>query len=66
MCGDGFMRGEDVADRFRHLLLAHRDIAVMQPVGGHDIGAMRAAGLRDLVFMMRKDKVQPAGANVES
>ncbi len=37
----------------------------MHPVMRHDIAAMGAAGLRDLVFVVREDQVEATAVNVE-
>ena len=57
--------GEEVALGLGHLAAFDLQEAVVHPVIGHDAGAMRAARLGDLVFMMREDQVEPAAVNVE-
>src|SRR6185437_8536802 len=39
--------------------------AVMQPITREWLAAMRAGALRNLVFVMREDQIEPAAVNVE-
>src|SRR4030095_2782032 len=53
-----------VAERLRHLLLAHVDHAVVHPVPGERL-ARAGFGLGDLAFVMREDQVLAAPVQVE-
>src|SRR6478752_365559 len=55
--------GEDVAERFRHLLAGHGHPMRMHPVPRESAaGAMRLCGL---ILMMWKDQIQPTAMDVE-
>ncbi len=56
--------GEEVAQRFGHLLLVHPHETVVHPVV-HVGTAVRALGLRDLVLVMRELQILPAAVNIE-
>src|SRR5215831_17742096 len=56
---------DEVAEALRHLLPLDLKEAVMHPDLRHDFGVMGAAGLRDLVLMMREDEVDAAAVDVE-
>src|SRR4029450_11935524 len=53
-----------VAERLRHLLLAHVDHAVVHPVAGERL-AGTGLGLGDLALVMRKDQILAAAVKVE-
>src|SRR6187551_1518399 len=57
--------GDEVAEALRHLLPFDLEEAVMHPDLRHDLGAMRAARLHDLVLMMREYEVDATAMNVE-
>ena len=57
-------RGE-VPQALRHLLAVHQQHAVMHPVAGELAAGERAAALRRLVLVMRKDQVGAAAMDVE-
>src|SRR5215831_20617321 len=57
-------QGEEVAERLRHLLLVDVDEAVVHPDIG-ELVAARAAGLCDLVLVMRKLQIETAAVQVE-
>ena len=59
-----FADGEEVAERFRHLLVIHPHETVVHPVIDEG-AAMRALGLRDLVLVMRKLQVLATAVDVE-
>src|SRR5215468_10480365 len=59
------MDGDEVAEALRHLLPFDLEEAVMHPDLRHDLGAVRAARLRDLILMMRKDEVDAPAVNIE-
>ena len=61
----GIGDGDDIATRFWHFFVIHRDKTVMQPIFGHMAGAMRTAALRNLVFMMRKNQIKSASVNIK-
>ena len=60
-----FVDGDEVAERLRHLLAFHLQEAVVHPHIGHRRRAMRAARLRDLVLVVREDKIEPAAVNIK-
>ena len=55
----------NIAQGFRHLVGAHGQETIVDPVIGHGLAAMGANGLRDLVFMVREDQVDTATVNVK-
>ena len=59
------MNGDEVAEALRHLLAFDLQEAVVHPDVGHPRGIERAAGLRDLVLVMRKDEIDSAAVDVE-
>src|SRR3954449_2969754 len=56
---------DEVAERFRHLLALDLQEAVMHPVVRHALPVEGAAGLRDLVLVMRKYEIDAAAMDVE-
>ena len=63
--GEHVADGDEVAGRLRHLLAIDGDEAVMQPVAGERLAAMRRDALRDFVLVVRKDEVEAAAMDVE-
>ncbi len=59
-----FAHGEEIAERFRHLLIIDADEAVVHP-HMHEGRIAGRARLRDLVFMMRKFQILAAAVQVE-
>ena len=59
------MNGDEIAFGFRHLAAFDLQEAVVHPVARHLVGAMGAAGLRDLVFMVREDEVEATAMDIE-
>src|SRR4051812_43159256 len=57
--------GEEVAQRLGHLLLVDAHKAVVHPVLG-ERRAVRALGLRDLVFVVRELQILAAAVNIEA
>ena len=57
--------GDKIAGRLRHLVALDLQEAVVHPVVRHRGRAVRAARLRDLVFMVRKDQVETAAMDIE-
>ena len=55
----------EIACRFRHLVAFDLQEAVVHPVVRHHGRAVRAARLRDFVFMVREDQVETAAMDVE-
>jgi hypothetical protein len=60
-----FVDGEEVALGLGHLAAFHLQEAVVHPHVGHDLGAVGAARLGDLVLVVREDQVDAAAMNVE-
>jgi hypothetical protein len=56
--------GDGVAQRLRHLLGAHVDEAVVDPVAREGAAGHRL-GLRDLALVVRKDQILPPAVDVE-
>ena len=54
---------QHVAQRLAHLLAAHGDPAVVQPVPGERVAGR--LGLGDLVLVVREDQIHSAGVDVE-
>ena len=59
------MDGDEVTERLAHLLALDLQKAVVHPVARHLLRAVGAARLRDLVFVVGKDKVDTATVNIE-
>ena len=59
------MDRHEVAFGLGHFPAFDLEIAIVHPDFCHPVGIMGAAGLGDLVFMMRKDQIQPASVNVK-
>src|SRR5262249_55555038 len=57
---------DEVAFRLRHFPAFHLQEAVVHPEGRHDRRMERAARLRDLIFMVRKDEIDAATVDVEN
>jgi hypothetical protein len=57
--------GEEVAERFRHLLAFDLQEAVVHPHIRHHPRAVRAGRLGDLVFVVREHQIDAAAVNVE-
>ena len=57
-------QGDEVAERFSHLLPFNGDHVVVDPVG-HHLVALTGHGLSNLALMMRKDQVHAASVDVE-
>src|SRR6266487_1246863 len=57
-------RGEKVAVAFRHLGAAHVEEFPVHPVP-RERPARRALGLRDFIYMVRKNQIDAAGVDVE-
>ena len=55
----------EIPRRLRHLLPLDLEEAVVEPVVGHDGGAVGAARLRDLVLVVGEDEVDAAAVDVE-
>ena len=71
-----FADGEEIAQRFRHFFVVHADKAVVQPIFHMAVNQLavylvrvamplRAAALRDFVFMVRKLQIGAAAVNIE-
>src|SRR5918996_218220 len=56
---------DDIAERFRHLLRAHVDEAVVHPKACERRSGMRGAALRDLILVVREDEIEPAAVDVD-
>ena len=63
--GQQLVDGHEVAEALRHLLAFHLQEAVVHPDLRHDVGAVGAARLSDLILVVREDEVDPAPVNVE-
>ena len=57
-------QGEEIAQRFRHLLAFHHQEFGVQPEAREGLAGERFR-LGDLVLVMRKDQVDAAGVNIE-
>ena len=56
---------EEIAQRFAHFLIVHRDKAVMQPIAGKAAAAGRL-GLGDLVLVMREHQIGTTAVNIKA
>src|SRR5689334_22633738 len=57
--------GDEVAERFRHLLAFHLEEPVVHPGARHEWRMEGAARLRNLVLVMRKNEIDAAAVDVE-
>src|SRR3979490_903952 len=57
--------GDEIADRFRHLLTFDLQETVVHPVIRHHRGTVRATRLRQFILVMRKDEIETAAMNIE-
>ena len=62
--GQEFAHGQHIAERFRHLVAFHDQVAVVHPVA-HEGGPVGADALGQLVLVVREDQVRPAAVDVE-
>ena len=62
---DKIVHEHDIAERFGHLFVVHRQEAVMYPVTRKVSSVMCAAALRQFVLMMRKHEILPSGVDID-